>query len=211
VNRIKISDSLKRLAVEKNAASLGRIYQHIENGDIQSWSIQTSFRKNPHGVDPEDYKAVYAENFRVFSIFKKEIRSLGLGYIPMIGYGQEEDPKSPERKFIQTKELSLFIPKMTFDNAKKYAKKYNQDAFVYAGPEVKCRIGLFSGKGNILGSMNNFNPKKISDFFSMVKGKPFHFSSIIADTMLEAQLQAMEHKRIEAAIQEDIISAFLED
>jgi hypothetical protein len=155
-----------------NEASLGRIYQHVQKQNIDRWAILTSWRS-------DDTKE---ENEANFKELKNKLRQLGYGFIEMEGVGQEEK----DGQVIESKEPSLFIPKIKNEEAQKLADEYNQFGYIYSGPDVDDRIVLIVGgqidKDSI---MDTFHPMKISQFYSKIKGKPFFFESIVTNNWIE--------------------------
>ena len=152
-----------------NEASLGRIYQHIQKKNIQSWSILTSFR--------DELKP--SENNKRFYQLKNRIRQMNLGFIQMEGVGQEEI----NGEIVNVKEPSLFIPDITLKQAQKLSDEYDQWGIIYSGPENEHKITLYSKQGQE--SIGSFHPNKIAKFFSKIKGKPFTFESIKPSTFME--------------------------
>jgi len=146
---------------ELNESSLNVIHKHIQKKNIESWSIQTSWT----------YKTLKQDNIDNFKKFKEEIRSNGLGYIRLQGYGQELDEDGKE---IVTKEPSLFIPKITLEVAKRLMDKYDQYGIIYSGPEYGGKLVLLYSDGETE-DMGDFHPMKIAEFYSKLKGKPFTF------------------------------------
>jgi hypothetical protein len=147
-----------------NEASLNRIWQHVNRDEPPTWAILTSWRSDD---DIQTNKASFIE-------LTQKIRTMDLGFIKLAGYGQEED----EAGNVQSvKEPSLFIPNITYKDAKKLMKLYNQFGIIYSGPEVKNKIMLVMQSGRVE-DLGNFSPHKISQFYSIVKGKPFVFEGI---------------------------------
>jgi len=142
-------------------SSINRIRQHVEEENTESWAIMTSWRaENTPQQNKSDFKRL-----------ESDIRSNDLGYIKLIGHGQEEDA---EGKVSSVKEPSLFIPNMPLMLAKKLMKKYNQYGFVYGGKETGDKATLFSIDGKEV--LGKFQPNKLGQFYSELKGKPFRFS-----------------------------------
>lgn len=146
-----------------NEASLSRIWQHIDRDATKSWTILTSWRG-------DDDRATNERNFKELTGM---LRSMGLGFIKLDGYGQEEDENG---KITAVKEPSLFIPNISLADAKKLMKKYSQFGIVYSGEEVNDKIMLVTNSG--MDDLGKFTPNKISTFYSTVKGRPFVFESL---------------------------------
>lgn len=153
-----------------NESSLGRIYKHIQKENVSSWAILTSYREvNSPSKNNQNFKEL-----------KSLIRSMDLGFIQLAGVGQEEDE---EGNVEQVKEPSLFIPNITKKSAKKLSDKYNQWGFIYSGPETNDKIVLVSIDGEE--QIGSFHPNKIAQFYSKIKGKPFTFESVKANSNME--------------------------
>lgn len=162
-----------------NESSLGRIYQHIQRKNVDSWAIMTSYR----GENSP------SENKKNFKELKNKIRSMDMGFIEIEGVGQEEDN---EGNIIQAKEPSLFIPGINKKQAQKLSDTYDQWGYIYSGTEVNGKIALISSQGTeYLGS---FHPNKIAQFFSKIKGKPFTFEEVKPTSYMEKYWKYLKNK-----------------
>lgn len=139
-----------------NEASLGRVYQHVKEG--QSFAILTSWRQN----------LPTAENKTNFKSLQNSIRSAGLGFFKLLGHWKEEGQDEA------TAEPSLFVPGISKELAHKLGNKFDQDAVVYSGPETEGNISLIFKSGS-LQKIGKFSPSKVSQAYSSVKGKTFVF------------------------------------
>jgi len=157
--------------IDLNEASLGRIYQHIQKKNIDSWGILTSWRA-------ENDLATNKKNFKEL---KKSIRNLGLGFITLKAVGEEDS----ENGIVPVTELSLFVPNIKFKDIKNLSNKYNQWGFIYSGKETNDKIALISDKGKTVENIGSFHPNKISNFYSTIKGKPFVFEAILVESWME--------------------------
>lgn len=166
---MKFKDFLEDDPVKLNESTLGRIYQHIQKKNIDSWAILTSYR------DEKDDKT----NKSDFQKLKNKVRSLKCGFIELEGIGQEE--KGDE--IVNISEPSLFIPKISYKDAKILADTYDQWGFIYSGPEKDDKIALVSKVGTDF--IDKFRPNKIAQFYSKIKGKPFTFESIKVSNWIE--------------------------
>lgn len=156
-------------------ASLGRVYsmfQSMKQGKPDSsFAMLTSQRQS--------FSAL--ENDERFEHLKGMIRGMGLGFVRLDGYWKEcADPNvpydecPPEKKKLG-QEKSLFIPGITLTQAKHLMETFDQDAVVYAGPEVNNKVSLvFRVDGNII-ELGDFTPGNLGDAWSELKGKAFHF------------------------------------
>jgi hypothetical protein len=93
-------------------ASLSRVWQHVTNS--KSFAVISSFRtENP-----------LEKNMELFNDLKKDVSALGHGYIQQkSGYTYADGTPAEER--------SLFIPNITFEDAVKLGKKYNQETIIF--------------------------------------------------------------------------------
>lgn len=182
VNKWEIEVSESR---DLNEASLSRIKRHIDK--LDSWSIQTAYRG----------EKTRKENRERMKKFEQQLKSRGYGFIKLQGVGQEEDPKTGEIE--QAKEISLFIMGISYEDASKFAKMYEQTGFVYSGPETDGRIILYfqSGGGwKTDAVMNKFKAGRIADFYSKIKGRPFVFESVISNSWFEGFSKSLRRKGV---------------
>jgi len=152
--------------------SMNRVLAHVnKTSDIESWGIITAFRGNFNKSD----------NLKRNKMLATDIRNLGLGFIKLEGHWQEcqisDIPyeKCPNEDLIDAIEVSFFVPEIKYDDLVKLTKKYNQDASVYSGNEVKDEIYLLFKDGTKQKIATKATPGKISQAFSKLKGKPFMF------------------------------------
>ena len=144
--------------------SLSRIWQHVQGADQKSFSIITSWRQ------------AYSRkrNIEDFAALKKNIRSLGHGFIVVLGHWQEcQDPNvaysnCPKDKLVDATEPSLFIPGIKMKDAETLAKSNQQDAIVYGGPETKGRVVLLFNDGSTQ-DIGDFKPQSIGQAFTELK------------------------------------------
>ena len=126
-----------------------------------SWAILTSYRgENKPSKNKSDFKRL-----------QQQIRSADLGFFKLVAHGQEEDE---DGKVQSVKELSLFVPGISYKLATSLMDEYKQFAIVYSGPETKGNISLVE-KGGKQTNLGKFHPQKIAQFYSKVKGKSFVF------------------------------------
>lgn len=159
-------------------SSLSRIYRDFMENEfiiITSWRVGDS------------------ENKSNLSDMKNYLRSKDLGYVRIDGVGQEE---TEDGKVVATKEPSLLVKNVQKGGEKKYesaefskilydlAKKYDQWGIVHHDPTNGTRLVAFKddqGKsipsGKVVNKMKSFQPMKVAQFFSSLKGKPFTFES----------------------------------
>ena len=154
-------------------ASLSRIwrdFQDNEFGIITSWRVgETNNKQN-------------------LAKLKSAVSSAGFGYVRIDGVGQEEDETGKVRS---VKEPSLLVKNVKaggeplMDTKKferfmvKLAHKYNQWGIVLHNPEKGTRLVQTSDDGKPVNKvdmkMSTFNPMKVAQFYSSLKGKPFTF------------------------------------
>lgn len=174
----------KGFGSELNEASLGRVYQHIIKKNIDSYGIITSWRND------EGNPALRKENLKNFSTLELKIRASGLGFFKMTGHWQECKDKEipyeecPPEQLKDVIEPSLFVPKIRLEFIQSLATEYDQDAFVYSGPETGGKVIIYFRGGNTQ-DLGNFSPHKIAQGYSTVKGKNFVFE-YTAQSYMEA-------------------------
>lgn len=165
---------------ELNESSLGRIYQHIQQKNVDSWSIFTSNRSDNSP----------SKNNKDFIELKSKVRLYDLGFIEMIGYGQEEDKTG---NIEITYEKSLFVPNIKQKQVIKLCNIYNQLGYIYCGEETENKIILLiNGKKDK--ELNKFIPNKIAEFYSILNGKPFVFEEILSSTYMEKYYKYLMRK-----------------
>ena len=161
-------------------ASLSRIYRDFQENEF---GIITSWR-----VGNVDNKANLAK-------LKSLVSSRGFGYVRIDGVGQEEDETGKVRS---VKEPSLLVknvspekdgtgernrPVLNSNDFEKFmvflAHKFKQWGIVLHSPEKGTRLIQTSDDGRPVKKvdmkMSKFNPMKVAQFYSSLKGKPFTF------------------------------------
>lgn len=157
---------------EVNSSSLGRVFQHIKKEKFSSWGIVTAYRDaNSPG-----------KNKSLFSALKSDVRSFGHGFFVVQGVGQEEDGG-------ESKEPALFIPGISKKQIQKLSDKYNQYGYLYSGPETSDKIHLVAKDGET--NIGSFQPMKIAQFYSKIKGKPFVFSEVSPNSHIERYAKSL--------------------
>lgn len=171
-----------------NEKSLGRVYQHVKNSDIKSFGIVTSYRSS----NPKQ------KNIATFGELQAAVRSAGLGFNKLQGHWQEcQDSgipydKCPKDQLVDAAEPSLFISGIALDMIQMLSNKYDQDAFVYSGPETGGKVTLFFRDGSKQ-PIGEFSPHKIAQAYSQLKGKNFVFE-YVAQSHMESLIE-QEFKR----------------
>lgn len=174
---------------ELTEASLGRIFQHWKSTNSKSFSILTRWR-----VYGKDGKLVSKqENTSNLEKLKENLKQLGLGYFSLDGVWAERESDSQEvkkdefGKEIVHLEPSFFISNITLDQAKKLAfsnETWNQDAIIYAGPEVGGKVVLVLSDGTIGKTYDKFLPNKIAvDYFKLRGGRNAEVHSFVFETI----------------------------
>ena len=154
-------------------ASLSRIWRDFKDnefGIITSWRVgETNNKQN-------------------LAKLKSAVSGAGFGYVRIDGVGQEEDETGKVRS---VKEPSLLVKNVKaggeplMDTKKferfmvKLAHKYKQWGIVLHNPEKGTRLVQTSDDGKPVNKvdmkMSTFNPMKVAQFYSSLKGKPFTF------------------------------------
>jgi len=156
-------------------ASLGRVYQHVKRAEGgTSFAVLTAYR---NGV-PKKQNMANQKNL------ESRLRQQGYGYFKLTGFWKEcQDPSMeyddcPESMKVPVREPSLFVPKMTLDDAVAQAKRFDQDTIIYAGEQTKGNVALYSKSGRKIADLGTFHPNTIGRAYSMVKGKTFTFEGV---------------------------------
>jgi hypothetical protein len=154
-----------------NEASLGRVYQHITRNASNSFAILTAFRG---GFSKR-------ENLQRNKQLQSDVRSLGNGFFKVKGYWVEcqdsnfEYANCPDDMKIPVIEDSLFVPDISLKDAVRLCKKYDQDAIVFMGKETGNKVELISKSGTSIMKLGAFNPSKIAQAYTRIKGTTFTF------------------------------------
>lgn len=175
-----------------NEASLGRVYQHITKQKSDSFAIITAYRG---GFSKK-------QNDSRNKSLEGDVRSLGLGFFKVKGYWVECSDSSldyescPADMKVPVVETSLFIPDISYKDAVRLGKKYDQDAIVFQGSETNDKVEVIDKNGSTLQKLGNFSPNKIKQAYTKVKGKSFAFegfefrpSGMLSNLAFEALLK----------------------
>ena len=154
-----------------NEASLNRVHQHVaDKEEGGSFGILTSWRS----ANPKKTNVTNMERLQ------QDLRSMGLGFFKMKGHWREcTTPGMPYSQCEETDlkdvvEPSLFVPGISHDQVEMLRSKYEQDSVVYAGPETDGSVTLMFNDGT-KADIGHFNPHKIAQAYSTVKGSNFTF------------------------------------
>lgn len=175
-----------------NEASLSRVYQHVMSDGSESFAIITAYR----------YQNSKEANMALNKKLEADIRSLGLGFFKLKGYWLEcqdsniEYADCPKDQLVPSIEQSLFVPNINKKQATALAKKYDQDAIVYQGPDIIGNVLLISKSGAKIAMLGKFSPNKIAQGYSKIKGRNFTFegfeykpSGMMSNLAFEAYLK----------------------
>ncbi len=172
MKEIKYSDILSAKETTRDAvneASLGRIYQHIQKSDTNSFGILTSWR---YAATPEEKK----KNVENFKNLQSQLQSANLGFFQLRGHwlecqnGDTPYEKCPEEELMDVVEPSLFVPNIPFKMFQSLLSQFNQDGGIYSGPETDGKVSLIT-KGGDSTNIGSFTPNKISRAYSNLRGK----------------------------------------
>ena len=189
----------KQKILEASLSRIWRDFQENEFGIITSWRVGD------------------VNNKANLSKLKGAISSAGFGYVRIDGVGQEEDESGVVRS---VKEPSLLVKNVkaggealmdtkAFEKFMvKLAHKYKQWGIVLHNPDKGTRLIQTSDDGKPVNKvdmkMSKFNPMKVAQFYSSLKGKPFTFEGFkyadrpqnhIHGMSLEAKGEVDIHKR----------------
>lgn len=174
---IKLLDVLRTYSQGAGAvteASLSRVLglANLAQQGGGSFAILTSWRKgNTNEQNEAGFKSLQAT-----------LRSENLGFRKLLGHWREcQDPNMPYKdcppnQMVDTVEPSLFVWGISAQLAESLSKRYQQDAWIYAGPETQSKVALFFREGghDVLGE---WSPSTISQAYSQLyrrkKGKIF--------------------------------------
>ena len=149
--------------------------------------IWRDFKENEFGIITS-WRVGNTDNKQNLAKLKSAVSSAGFGYVRIDGVGQEEDETG---KVKSVKEPSLLVKNVKaggeplMDTKKferfmvKLAHRYNQWGIVLHNPEKGTRLVQTSDDGKPVNKvdmkMSTFNPMKVAQFYSSLKGKPFTF------------------------------------
>ena len=143
-----------------NESSLSRVRRHINavRRGKGSFAFLTAWR----GGEKK------AANKQAMHHLHRSLKKMKLSHTKMKGHGQEGGGKI-------SKEPSLMVHNITHKQAKTLGKRHKQYSIIYAGPETagKPVHHKFSGEPHEKFGKASFG--KSAQYFSSVKGRPFHF------------------------------------
>lgn len=153
-------------------SSLSRLWQHVQRKipfAIVSWQR--------NGMSPSEENQYYSE-------LKSNIREMGYGYVELRGGYPEKDPNNPDNTIDIDSEFSLFVPKISLNDALKMGAVDNgfgpQDSILFSDGST---IALYSTNNKIapLGSVTmKFNYGEGKDAIPMTKkAVEFYFSKLV--------------------------------
>lgn len=173
----KFFDRHAKAPSDLNESNFSRMLTHIDNGYcfISASRNENTDQENAEATDRLAY----------------DIRSLGMGYIPILGgfienKGMEDETEVTERSFIvpQPKDISDIE---FFDAMIELCRKYNQDSVLLSMPGF-CDFGYYDKNGNL-----DFSPgenliltdEKVGEYFSALhkgsrRNKKFAFTEWLA-------------------------------
>lgn len=126
--------------------SITRILKYVK--DIEtggSFALISSQRGNWKNLDELEYRRNQKQKFENF---KKDVRQMGYGYELTTGGWTETE--GGENKMVT--EPSFLIKNIELQDAQYLAQKYEQEAFMYAGPETEGNIYQYAT--NPVGKVN---------------------------------------------------------
>jgi hypothetical protein len=169
------------------ASSLGRVWQHVQDLKTQSFVIISASR------------AAYSrqENLERTKKLQQEIRDLGFGYVRLIGHWLEcQAPVSyedcPKDQLVDVTEPSMFVPRMSLSEGQRLARKFEQDGFVYGGPETDGAVRTVASNGRLLENLGTkLTTQVIGQGFSSLyddETRRFAFIGIGVDKPMDAMV-----------------------
>lgn len=140
--------------------SLSRVLKHI--GDNSFCMVSAYLGALSHTENKKRHKEL-----------KTLVRSKGYGYKEVKGFWKGQSGKLEE-------EYALFIPKVSFDDAKSFGKEFKQEAVIYGNPNEDGIILYDPINNSILKEFGDVktNPNESWDMYSQIKNKSFKFSNV---------------------------------
>lgn len=144
-------------------ASLSRVWQHYNNGDVP-FAIISAFR----GEYPLE------ENIRRNKALAAEIKKKGYGYFYVDGYWIENKDTPEERHVSEDSIFVIGVPGKE-EEFKRFivdeARKWEQEGGLL---RLKDDIGVWDGNGNKIESFEKLSPGKLGDVYTKLKRKNEH-------------------------------------
>jgi hypothetical protein len=145
--------------------SFFRAYLKFLRSGFGSFAIITSWRS----------KVPREGNIHNWGSFESAVSGAAHGYVELNGMGMEKDEKTGKQ--YQAWEPSLWIHGIALPSVHSLASRYDQDAFIYSGPETGGAVTL-CGDGNhkTLGSFTPAEPlsaAEIKRYWSEWRKRPF--------------------------------------
>lgn len=183
------------------ASSLGRVWQHIQDLKNRSFVIISAFRN----VDANGNKLSWEDNMQRTRLLQEALRGLGLGYIRLIGHWLECQQTGvsykdcPPDQLVDVREFSLFIPNMSREDGQRLAKRFDQDGFIYGGPETDGLIKvLASSDGSTIATLGaKLTTQAIEQGFSSLhddETRRFAFIGVGTDTPMDSMIASSYEK-----------------
>lgn len=144
------------------AFSLSRLLHHIKSG--KPFAILTAWKS----VDAEGFQVPPEVNKANMANLVKDLRSLGLGFVPLSGAGQEEGGAV-------SYEPSFFVPGISKEDAIRLGDKYNQYAVLWGKEGDSVSLILNDGSEILLEDRPVFDRNKIEQYWSEWRGRAFSF------------------------------------
>lgn len=181
VDFMQVLRSYAKGPIAVTESSLSRIMQRaqeVENQDMASFAVLTSWQ----------YDKTPAENQANWKQFLAKLASLQLGFNKLLGHWMQCKLKDgsgepipyhscpPEEKE-HTVEPSVFISGINLAQTSQLARLYNQQGWIYAGPETQSDVELFdkSGRSKVIGP---WRAGALAQGYSQLPGKPGLFKSL---------------------------------
>jgi len=140
-----------------NETALSRVKDKIENQNIP-FAMLTAFRGVDNDLSPAAQDAQRAENNKNQDILKTRLKASGFPWVDMRRSGYKEG--GPEGAVVEEYSVLVYeeprgdVPpsgKSLFDTARMLAADYEQDSFLYGGPEMdnpkEYTIRLYTNEG----------------------------------------------------------------
>jgi hypothetical protein len=183
------------------ASSLGRVWQHVQDLTQQSFVIISAFRS----IDANGNNLSWEDNMRRTHHMQEGLRGLGLGYIRLIGHWLEcqklgvKYKDCPPDQLVDVREFSLFVPNMSIEDGQRLAKRFDQDGFVYGGPETDGLIKVLASSDRpVISTLGDrLTTQAIGQAFSSLhddESKRFAFIGVGTDTPMDSLIASSYEK-----------------
>jgi hypothetical protein len=172
--------------------SLARVWQHAQDAGATSFGILSAFhgargKETQHERDSRQHQnhKRQAELRRDVDAWRATVQKQDgkkRGYFPLKGHWTEcqDDTipwtECPPELLVKSDEETLFINGISLDELDKLGRKYEQQAWIYAGPETDGTAILYGPGRQKYRDLGAFHPNRIAQGYSEIRrGASFAF------------------------------------